>query len=77
MYASSRARTIALAEKEAGMMVKKRMEATDPEDITEEAVLAELGVKAEGDGGGGSASDVAGRGGDAKGFSRPKRPGRR
>jgi len=71
LYASSRARTIQLAEKEAGVVVKKRMEATDPEDVSEEAVLGELG------GGEVEGEKVGGMGGAVGGFARPKRPGRR
>jgi len=70
LYASSRARTIELATKDAGVVVAKRMEATDPADITEEAVLAELQPA-------GTSEPVAGSGGDSKGFARPKRPGRK
>lgn len=68
MYASSRARTVGLAEAEAGVKIAKRMEATDPEDVTAEAVLAELGVGDE---------VPAAIGGETRGFARPKRPGRR
>lgn len=75
LYASSRARTIQLAEREAGIIIAKRMEATDPEDISEEAVLAEL--KPQGPGAVGPEAGAAGGGGGAGGFARPKRPGRR
>lgn len=61
VYAASRARILTVAEQEAGLTVAKKLEASDPSEWTEEVLGAEFQEKAI----------------ETKGFSRPKRPGRR
>jgi len=64
LFASSRLNILLIA-KDEGVAVAKRLEASDPEDVSEEMLRAEaVAQKAE-------AAD------EKKGFSRPKRPGRR
>jgi twinfilin-like protein len=62
LYASSRAGIVNLAQKEAGLAIAKKIEASEPEevgmeDIEEEEVRPKVEVK--------------------RAFERPKRPGRR
>jgi len=61
IYASSKRSVETLAEKDAGLKLAKKMEATDPSDISAKAIEDEFQVKQEVKGG----------------FARPKRPGRR
>jgi twinfilin-like protein len=62
MYSTSKKFAQMIAEQKAGVVVSKSLEATDFEDLSEQALAQEFGVdeKAE-----------------KKAFSRPKRPGRR
>lgn len=68
LYAASRRSTISLLAPKHGLDIAGKLEATDPEDITETSILEELGVKGAEDG---AASA------NKSGFARPKRPGRR
>jgi twinfilin-like protein len=61
MYASSSRSAVTIAENEAGLSIAKRIEASDPGDITEESVLGDLHPKVE----------------TKKAFERPRRPGRK
>lgn len=61
MYASYSRSTTTVAETEAGLTIAKRIEASDPSDITEESVLGDLHPKVE----------------MKKAFERPRRPGRK
>lgn len=61
IYASSKRSVETLAERDAGLKLVKKMEATDPSDITAKAIEDEFQVKQE----------------VKTGFARPKRPGRR
>ncbi|KAF2100525.1 actin depolymerizing protein [Rhizodiscina lignyota] len=61
IYASSRQSTSILAERGAGLSIAKKLEASDPSDITAETIEAEFAPKVE-------AKST---------FSKPKRPGRR
>ncbi|KAF2434416.1 actin depolymerizing protein [Tothia fuscella] len=61
VYASSRRSAEALAEQEAGLKLVKKLEATDPSEITAQTIADEFAVKQE----------------QKSGFSKPKRPGRR
>jgi twinfilin-like protein len=63
LYAASRTNVIALAQKEAGLKVAKRIEATNPGEVTEGVVLEEFKGEEKVE--------------EKKGFARPKRPGRR
>lgn len=60
VYASSRAYVVTVAEKE-GLTIDKKMEASDPDEITENSLEEEFKPKVE----------------VKKAFDRPKRPGRR
>lgn len=62
IYAASRGNVVNLAQSEGGLKVVKRLEATNPEEVTEEVVLEEF-----------RAEDKV----ESKGFAKPKRPGRR
>ncbi|CAI6337372.1 unnamed protein product [Periconia digitata] len=62
LYAASRGNVIALAQKEAGLKVAKRIEATNPDEVTEQVVLDEFKTEEKE---------------EKKGFAKPKRPGRR
>ena len=62
LYAASRGNVISLAQKEGGLKVAKRIEATNPEEVTEGVILDEFKTEAVG---------------EKKGFAKPKRPGRR
>ncbi|TID14519.1 actin depolymerizing protein [Venturia nashicola] len=61
LYASSRRSAESLAEKEAGLKLAKKLEATDPSEITAQTIDDEFETKQE----------------TKSGFSKPKRPGRR
>ncbi|KAF1833495.1 actin depolymerizing protein [Decorospora gaudefroyi] len=65
LYAASRGNVLGLAQTEGGLKVVKKLEATNPDEVTEQLVLDEFRVveeeKKEG----------------SKGFAKPKRPGRR
>lgn len=62
LYASSRSGVLATAEKNAGVVCAKRIEAGDPAEITQQSVWEEFYPRVEV---------------DKRGFDRPKRPGRR
>jgi twinfilin len=62
LYAASRSNVISLAQSEGGLKVAKRIEATNPDEITEQVIAEEFKVAA-----------VE----EKKGFAKPKRPGRR
>lgn len=62
MYSTSKKFTQMIAEQKAGVVVAKSLEATEFEDLSEEALAKEFG-----------ADDKV----EKKAFSRPKRPGRR
>jgi twinfilin-like protein len=62
LYAASRSNVISLAQSEGGLKVAKRIEATNPSEITEAVILEEFKTEA-----------VE----EKKGFAKPKRPGRR
>jgi len=62
LYAASRSGVLSLAQGEGGLKVAKRIEATNPSEITESVVLDEFKTEA-----------VE----EKKGFAKPKRPGRR
>jgi len=61
VYASSRSWAVKIAETEAGLMVEKKLELSDPEDISESSIEEEFNPKVE----------------VKKAFDRPKRPGRK
>ncbi|KAF2674096.1 actin depolymerizing protein [Microthyrium microscopicum] len=61
IYASSRRSAEVLCEKEAGIALAKKMEATDPSEITEKFIAEEFAPKQE----------------QKAAFSKPKRPGRK
>lgn len=60
MYPLMKRAVLELASSECGLNVEKKFEVEEPNEITEETVLADLHPKVE----------------VKKGFSRPKRPGR-
>lgn len=62
LYAASRGNVVSLAQTEGGLKVEKRIEATNPEEVTEQVVLEEF-----------KEESVVKK----EGFSKPKRPGRR
>ncbi|KAF2126210.1 actin depolymerizing protein [Dothidotthia symphoricarpi CBS 119687] len=62
LYAASRANVVGLAQNEGGLKVNKRIEATNPEEVTEQVILDEFKV---------------GNVEEKKGFAKPKRPGRK
>ncbi|KAJ4294163.1 Twinfilin-1 [Kalmusia sp. IMI 367209] len=62
LYAASRSNVISLAQNEGGLKVAKRLEATNPEEITAQVVEDEFKVEEKE---------------EKKGFAKPKRPGRR
>lgn len=62
LYAASRGNVVSLAQNEGGLKVAKKLEATNPEEVTEQVVLDEFRVEK---------VEVK------QGFSRPKRPGKR
>lgn len=61
LYASSRAAVVTIAEKEAGLTVAKKLEASGPDEITEAVLEEEFKPTVE----------------VKRAFDRPKRPGRR
>lgn len=63
VYAASRTSVITLAQTEGGLKVAKRIEATNPEEVTEAVVKAEFAERQEVE--------------EKKAFAKPKRPGRR
>ncbi len=71
VYASSLRSITAAAEKEAGIEVKKKIEAGSAEDVTEEVVREAMEEMDGGEPTGTKESTAA------KAFSRPKRPGKR
>ncbi|RYN65237.1 hypothetical protein AA0118_g3293 [Alternaria tenuissima] len=62
LYAASRGNVVSLAQNEGGLKVEKKIEATDPEEITEQVIMDEFKVEKKE---------------ESKGFAKPKRPGRR
>lgn len=62
LYAASRGNVVSLAQNEGGLKVAKKMEATNPDEVTEQVIRDEFKVEAPP---------------ESKGFSKPKRPGRR
>lgn len=63
LYATGKRWTQIVAERDAGITVAKSIEASEPGDIGEETLAREFGDE--------------GQKSEAKGFARPKRPGRR
>ena len=61
VYASSRSFAVRIAETEAKLIIEKRLEMSDPDDITESSIEEEFKPKVE----------------VKKAFERPKRPGRK
>lgn len=62
LYAASRSNVISLAQNDGGLKVAKRLEATNPDEITKQVVEDEFKVEEKE---------------EKKGFAKPKRPGRR
>jgi len=62
LYAASRGNVVSLAQGEGGLTVAKKLEATNPDEVTEAVILEEFKVEEKG---------------EKKGFAKPKRPGRR
>jgi twinfilin-like protein len=62
LYAASRGNVVSLAQGEGGLKVAKKLEATNPEEVTEQVILDEFRVE-----------EVEVK----QSFSKPKRPGRR
>jgi twinfilin-like protein len=62
LYAASRGNVVGLAQNEAGLKVAKKLEATNPEEVTASVIEDEFKVEAPT---------------ETKGFAKPKRPGRR
>lgn len=62
LYAASRGNVVSLAQGEGGLKVAKKLEVTNPEEITEELIAEEFKEE----------EKV-----ESKGFAKPKRPGRR
>lgn len=61
LYASSSRSAVQIAETEASLTIAKRIEASDPGDLTEESIQGDLHPKVE----------------TKKAFERPRRPGRK
>jgi twinfilin-like protein len=61
LYASSSRSAVQIAEAEAGLSIEKKIEASSPEDISEQSINDDLHPKVE----------------VKKAFERPKRPGRK
>jgi len=61
LYASSRAGIVNLAQKEAGLAIAKKIEASEPDEVGREDIEEEFRPKVE----------------VKRAFERPKRPGRR
>jgi twinfilin-like protein len=62
LYAASRGNVVSLAQGDGGLKVVKKLEATNPEEVTESVILEEFREEAKE---------------EKKGFAKPKRPGRR
>jgi len=62
LYAASRSNVLLLAQNEGGLKVAKRIEATNPEEVTEAVLREEF-----------KTADVE----EKKSFAKPKRPGRK
>lgn len=62
LYAASRSNVITLAQNEGGLKVAKRIEATNPGEVTEQVIADEFRAEEKE---------------EKKGFAKPKRPGRR
>lgn len=62
LYAASRGNVVSLAQGEGGLKVVKKLEATNPDEVTEQVILEEFKEEAKE---------------EKKGFAKPKRPGRR
>ncbi|KAH6490340.1 hypothetical protein HBI55_151920 [Parastagonospora nodorum] len=62
LYAASRGNVVSLAQGEGGLTVAKKLEATNPDEVTETVILEEFKVEEKE---------------EKKGFAKPKRPGRR
>lgn len=69
MYSTSKTFTRYFAEQNAGIVIAKSLEASDPSEISEAELAEDFGGRAEEQAG---LAKVEG-----KGFARPKRPGRR
>lgn len=61
IYATTCRTAVRIAEEEAGLKIEKRLEVSDPEDITEKTIEEEFMAKVE----------------VKRAFDRPKRPGRK
>lgn len=62
LYAASRGNVVSLAQGDGGLKVVKKLEATNPDEVTEQVILDEFKVEKKE---------------ESKGFAKPKRPGRR
>lgn len=62
LYAASRGNVVSLAQGDGGLKVAKKLEATNPDEVTEQVLLEEFKVEKKE---------------ESKGFAKPKRPGRR
>jgi len=62
LYAASRGNVVSLAQNEAGLKVAKKLEATNPDEVTEQVIEDEFKSEEKE---------------EKKGFAKPKRPGRR
>ncbi|KAJ4363526.1 Twinfilin-1 [Neocucurbitaria cava] len=62
LYAASRGNVVSLAQNEGGLKVAKKLEATNPDEVTAQVITDEFKVEAPT---------------ESKGFAKPKRPGRR
>lgn len=62
LYAASRGNVVSLAQNEGGLTVAKKLEATNPEEVTDSVIREEFKVE----------EKV-----ESKGFAKPKRPGRK
>jgi twinfilin-like protein len=62
LYAASRGNVVSLAQNDGGLRVVKKLEATNPDEVTEQVILDEFKVEKKE---------------ESKGFAKPKRPGRR
>ncbi|KAH7065790.1 hypothetical protein BKA63DRAFT_481681 [Paraphoma chrysanthemicola] len=62
LYAASRGNVVSLAQNDAGLKVAKKLEATNPDEVTEQVIRDEFKVE-----------EVVKK----EGFAKPKRPGRR
>lgn len=62
LYAASRTNVVSLAQNEGGLKVAKRIEATNPDEVTGQVILDEFRTEEKE---------------EKKGFAKPKRPGRR